>query len=494
MGSTGRLEQRHQPVPSPARRQPGRAGSSGAAKAFAAARAADKPLFVSIGYAACHWCHVMAHESFEDPAVAADLDRSFVSPVKVDREERPDVDDLYMAAVQAMTGSGGWPMSVFCTPDGRPISWPVPTSRPRAVTGCPAFAPCWRRWPDAWATRRAEVERQAGAVTEAVRAGASLVDRLVADQPDRPRPSPTGRPCWTSWSDEAVWPSASTPAWGGFGGAPQVPPADVRGAVPAPPPARTGGPRSLQMATTTLDAMAAGGIYDHLAGGFARYSTDVDWLVPHFEKMLTDQALLARAYLHAWQASGIEAYRQVAAETARRRLTPSSAFPGGALGASLDADAAGVEGGHATWTPSEGARRPWTAAGRHGAGRRPVRRLVWHHRGRQLGRAARCCAGRSGQPLPRPAEVEEGRRLLLEARGQRPQPGRDDKVLTEWNAMYIAVLASGRGRAGRLRGAGRPGRWRSWRHSRRRTAGPTGDGCGRPPPPSTHSPPTWPGW
>ena len=272
--------------------------------AFERARAEDKPLFVSIGYASCHWCHVMAHESFEDPAVAADLARSFVA-VKVDREERPDVDAVYMAAVQAVTGSGGWPMSVFCTPDGRPFyggTYFPPTDR----HGMPAFRHVLAALADAWTGRRDEVEEQAEALVRAVAGEIGLVDRLAAD-----RTGPSPLPAFPAVLDRTVGALADRfdRTWGGFGPAPKFPrPTFVELCLRHH--RRSGDRDALVMATTTLDGMAAGGLYDHLAGGFARYSTDNRWLVPHFEKMLTDQALLARAYLHAWQATGNPDYRR----------------------------------------------------------------------------------------------------------------------------------------------------------------------------------------
>ncbi len=414
-------------------------------EARSVARSEDKPLFVSIGYAACHWCHVMAHESFEDAETAADLARSFVS-VKVDREERPDLDAVYMAAVQAMTGGGGWPMSVFCTPDGRPFlagTYFPPADR----HGLPSFRRVLESVASAWHDRRDEVESQADAVAAAVARDALAIDRLGA-APDAPT--------------EVAWPSALASlvatlerrfdeTWGGFGPAPKFPrPTLVELCLRHH--ARSGSVSSRSMAERTLDAMAAGGIYDHLEGGFARYATDARWLVPHFEKMLTDQALLARAYLHAWQATARTDYLQVATETIDVTLE-AMAVPGGGLCASLDADAAGVEGGHATWTPAE-VRAALAGAGLAGAALAGAALA-----GAALSdAAAAACAwygitpagnweGRSiphrplGAPLERPPVIEAARLALLEARRRRPQPGRDDKVLTEWNAMFAATLA-----------------------------------------------------
>ena len=398
--------------------------------AFERARAEDKPLFVSIGYASCHWCHVMAHESFEDSATAADLDRWFVS-VKVDREERPDVDALYMTAVQATTGSGGWPMSVFCTPDGRPFfagTYFPPTDR----HGMPSFRRVLAAVADAWRERRADVEAQAEALAEAVASEATFLDRLADAQPGARMPQ------WRPTLDRLVATLAERfdPRWGGFGPAPKFPrPTLVELCLRHH--AATGDERSLTMATTTLDAMAAGGMYDHLAGGFARYSTDERWLVPHFEKMLTDQALLARAYLHAWQATGSADYLQVASETLEYVLTELAA-PSGGLCSSVDADADGVEGGHATWTR----REALDALAAAGLGEVASEICDWYGITEEGNWEGRSVPHRPlGASLQRPAHIERGRAALLDERRRRPQPARDDKILTEWNAMFVAVLA-----------------------------------------------------
>jgi hypothetical protein len=409
--------------------------------ALARARAEDKPLFVSIGYAACHWCHVMAHESFEDAAVAARLGRSFVA-VKVDREERPDVDSVYMAAVQALTGSGGWPMSVFCTPDGRPFfagTYVPPADRP----GMPSFARVLDALADAWATKRPLIEEQADALAEAVRRQVGLADVLTLDV-DAPAPR------FDDLLDRAVEQLSRSfdQQLGGFGPAPKFPrPTLVELCLRHH--ARRGSARSLELATTTLDAMAAGGIYDHLAGGFARYSTDRRWLVPHFEKMLTDQALLSRAYLHAWQLTGRAEYRQVMAETLDWVLDGLS-DPDGGLWSSVDADAGGVEGAHATFSVEE-ARRALEDAGRPDLADDV---MAWY--GIVAGgnwEGTNVLHRPLGAPLGRPAEIEEGRRILLAARSGRVQPAIDDKVLTEWNAMAACALAEAAAATGESRWA-----------------------------------------
>ncbi len=415
-------------------------------EAFAAARALDAPLFVSIGYASCHWCHVMAHESFEDEATAADLRRSFVS-VKVDREERPDVDAIYMAAAQALTGSGGWPLSVFCTPDGRPF-YAGTYFPPEDRHGMPAFRRVLQALDDAWHHRRDEVERQAEALTEALRAEVRLADRLRAVETG---PSGPGRAVGFADRLEAVVDQLAEsfdPEWGGFGPAPKFPrPSLVELCLRHH--RRTGVVASETMATTTLDAMAAGGLYDHLVGGFCRYSTDRQWLVPHFEKMLTDQALLARAYLHAWQETGDLDYRQVLEETLDYVIGALGA-PGGGLFSSEDADAAGVEGGHATFTVAQ-VRQALTEAGEDDL----VDEVLDWYQMTEAGNwdGTNVVRRPLGAPLGRPPGVERARAALAAHRRRRPQPALDDKVLTEWNAMAAATLAEAAAATGTSRWA-----------------------------------------
>src|SRR3954449_7125564 len=258
-------------------------------EAFAEARRRDVPLLISIGYAACHWCHVMAHESFEDEATAAQMNEHFVC-VKVDREERPDVDNVYMTATQAMTGSGGWPMTVFAAPDGKPFYCGT-YFPPRPAHGMPAFRQLLAAMADVWQNRRDEVETAGDQVV----AGISVRLDLVPE------------PLSAELLDRAVGALARTydEVAAGFGGAPKFPPSMVLEFLLRHA-ARTGDERALRMARGTLDAMARGGIYDQLAGGFARYSVDARWVVPHFEKMLYDNALLLRVYVHLWRATGDE--------------------------------------------------------------------------------------------------------------------------------------------------------------------------------------------
>jgi uncharacterized protein len=401
-------------------------------EALQRAAAEDKPIFLSIGYASCHWCHVMAHESFEDEATAADLSRWFIS-VKVDREERPDLDSLYMAATQALTGSGGWPMSVFCTPDGRPF-YAGTYFPPEERHGMPAFRRVIEALGSAWEQERERVVTQADALVDAVRREVRLDESLAESTSGASPLAPVTAIDPDDLIDQVVGSlqAGFDPTWGGFGPAPKFPrPSLVELCLRHY--RRTGSERSRQMALTTLDGMAGGGMYDHLVGGFCRYSTDVRWLVPHFEKMLTDQALLARAYLHAWQETGIDNYLTVVTETLDFVLRDLST-PQGALYSSFDADAGGVEGSHATFTLAEleaalPAHLVQPAADWYGV----------TAAGNWEGRSILCRP--VGAPLQRPADIEEARILLAAVRGERTQPARDEKVLTEWNAMAVATLA-----------------------------------------------------
>ena len=383
-------------------------------EAFARARAEDKPVLLSVGYSACHWCHVMAHECFEDEATAALMNELFVN-IKVDREERPDVDAIYMDAVQAMTGSGGWPMTVFLAPDGRPFFGGTYFPRPTFVDLLGQVATVWR-------SRRDELEGQADQLAEAIRRHAGFASDGRASAAGALSPS------LLEGSYQALR-GAHDPEWGGFGRAPKFPqPAMIelilRGYRHQPE------PDLLAMATTTLDAMASGGIYDHLAGGFARYSTERTWLVPHFEKMLYDNALLSRVYLHAWQITGEARYLQVVDETFGYLLAPPMRSAAGGIHSAEDADSEGVEGRFYVWSEEEmravGGDQAvdWYGATRAGnwEGTNILRRPV---RG----------------DLMRPPGVEAARAALVAVRAGRVRPGLDDKVVTEWNAMAVAALA-----------------------------------------------------
>src|SRR6266487_4331812 len=295
-------------------------------EALARARDEDKPILLSIGYAACHWCHVMEHESFEDPETAALMNERFVN-IKVDREERPDLDSIYMDAVVAMSGSGGWPMTVFLTPEGEPFVGGT-YFPPEPRHGMPAFRQVLTAVSDAYRQRRGDVAQQAKALVDAVRQSSEK--------------KPSAEPLTDSILGEARWGLRASfdQEWGGFGGAPKFPPASALEFLMRQ--------NELDLVTTTLEGMAAGGMYDLLGGGFHRYSVDEQWLVPHFEKMLYDNALLVPAYLHGWLLLGKERYREVAEETLQYMLRELR-LPSGGFASAQDADTDGVEGLTFTW-------------------------------------------------------------------------------------------------------------------------------------------------
>ena len=396
-------------------------------EAFERARAEDKPVLLSIGYSACHWCHVMAHESFEDPDVAAVMNELFVN-VKVDREERPDVDAVYMEAVQAISGQGGWPMTLFLAPDGRPFFGGTYYPK-RTYAGRPGFVDLMRAVHDAWRQRRDQVLGQAEQLADAIRSRTGLAAGDAAGELT---------PALVEGAVAALRASHDA-EWGGFGRAPKFPmPANLelllRGYH------HDGSDETRQALVTTLDAMASGGIYDHLGGGFARYSVDAFWMVPHFEKMLYDQAGLVGAYLHAWQVTGEARFRQVVEETVGYVLRDLRA-PEGGLYSAEDADSEGEEGKFYMWRleeieavlgPEAAVAIGWYGATRSGnfEGANILHRPV---RG----------------DLLRPPEVEAARRRLFEAREKRVRPGLDDKVLTEWNAMFLSSLAPAAAAMGR---------------------------------------------
>ncbi len=397
-------------------------------EAFARAREEDRPILLSVGYAACHWCHVMAHESFEDPSTAEVMNRLFVN-VKVDREERPDVDAVYMEAVQAMTGHGGWPMTVWLTPDGRPFYGGTYFPK-RARMGMPAFADLCEGLAQAWRERREELLAQAGRVTDV------LAQTGAFTAGDRPLPGPD------LLEGAAAQLSARFDSqWGGFGAAPKFPQPDLYELLLRVH-ARTGETAPLAMVTTSLDAMASGGIYDHLGGGFHRYAVDRVWLVPHFEKMLYDQALLARVYLHAWQVTGEARYLQVASETidyVRRDLR----HPDGGFFSSEDADSEGVEGRFYVWSRAEVEEVLGDAAAALAAAEWYGVSASGNFEGANI--LHRPVRG----DLVRPAEIEAARQALLHRREGRIRPGLDDKVLTEWNGLFLATLAEAGAATGR---------------------------------------------
>jgi uncharacterized protein len=379
-------------------------------EALGRARQLDRPILLSVGYSACHWCHVMERESSEDPETAAYMNEHFVS-IKVDREERPDVDALYMEAVQAMSGQGGWPMTVFCDPDGVPFYggtyFPPDESR-----GMPSFRMVMEAVVDAFRSRREELRERApetrarlGAVGAIEPSGEELGAELLV-------------------AAVATLEQAADAERGGFGGAPKFPPASALELLLAR--------GILAPVERTLDAMMAGGIYDQIGGGFSRYSVDASWLVPHFEKMLYDNAQLARAYLHGWQALGHARYRRVCEETLDWALREMRGPEGGFYSA-LDADSEGEEGRFYVWTPEE------------------IRALLGEEAqavidfygvseaGNFEGRNVLHLAG--GAAAAAPDRLAETRSALYEARAERERPGLDDKRLTSWNALMLAALA-----------------------------------------------------
>jgi uncharacterized protein YyaL (SSP411 family) len=389
------------------------------AEAFERARSRDVPVLLSVGYAACHWCHVMAHESFEDEDTAALMNELFVS-VKVDREERPDVDAVYMDAVTAMTGHGGWPMTVFLTPDAKPF-FAGTYFPPQSGHGMPAFREVLRAVSETWRTRRDDVDRQ----------GTAVVDRL--EQMKDPAPFATAAPPSEAELAEAldVLRRQYDYARGGFGDAPKFPPSMVLEFLLREH-GRTGDHDALLMAEGTMRAMAAGGVYDQLAGGFARYSVDAGWVVPHFEKMLYDNAQLARVYLHLWRSTGRPLGRRVAEETADF-MVGELLTPEGGLASALDADSEGEEGVFYVWTPDELVDVLGDDDGRWAASLLSVLAAGTFERG-----ASTLQLRRAPDDEARWAAVRE--RLLL-ARAARVRPARDDKVVAAWNGLAVAALA-----------------------------------------------------
>ncbi len=388
-------------------------------EARAEARRLDRPLLISIGYASCHWCHVMAHESFEDDATAAVMNALFVN-VKVDREERPDVDAVYVEATQTMTGSAGWPLTIFATPDGEPFHCGT-YYPPVSVHGRPSFTEVCRAVDDAWRERRGELTDLAARLT----AHLQPTDLRGHDLPG----ADVFEDAVTTLLD------LHDQAWGGFGTAPKFPQPLALDALLTHH-ARTGNPDALAAATTTLDAMAAGGIHDHLGGGFSRYSVDQQWLVPHFEKMLTDQALLLRVYTHAWQLTGEERYRWVVTSLVEY-LARDLRHPAGGFYSAEDADSEGVEGRFYVWTP---AQIRDALAGHAQLADEAITAWEVRDTGNFEGASILHRLGHRADPAGSPA-LAEARRLLLRARATRVRPGLDDKVLTEWNALTISALA-----------------------------------------------------
>ena len=363
-------------------------------EAFERARAEDKPVLLSVGYAACHWCHVMEHESFEDDETARLMNDRFVN-IKVDREERPDVDALYMDAVVALTGQGGWPMTVFLTPDGAPF-YGGTYYPPEPRHGMPSFRDVLQAISGLYRDQRGAVADTAGELAEALAQASEA--------------SPSREPLTEEILDDAARALRRQfdPEWGGFGGAPKFPPAStieflLRMHL-------RGDEQALPMVVKTLDGMAAGGMYDLVGGGFHRYSVDRAWLIPHFEKMLYDNALLASAYLHGWVVTGEERYRRIVEQTLDYVLR-ELALPEGGFASAQDADTDSVEGLTFTWTAAEGVPEELLQPFEH------------------------------GRSVVRGELDEELRSRLFELRERRPKPLRDDKAIASWNGLLLAALA-----------------------------------------------------
>jgi uncharacterized protein YyaL (SSP411 family) len=394
-------------------------------EAFAEAARRDVPVLLSVGYAACHWCHVMAHESFEDPATAEQVNRDFVA-IKVDREERPDIDAVYMAATQAMTGQGGWPMTCFLTPAGEPFhcgTYYPPA--PRA--GMPGFRQLLDAVTTAWREDGARVRGAAGEIA------ARLADSAAAVLP--------ASPISADLLDRAATTLVAQfdARAGGFGGAPKFPPSMVLEFLLRRH-ERTGGDEVPAAVAVTCERMARGGMYDQLAGGFARYSVDAEWVVPHFEKMLYDNALLLRVYAHLARASGDPLARRIAEETAAFLLRDMHTAEGG-FASALDADTEGVEGLTYAWTPQQLRDVLGDEDGKWAAALLTVTEAGTFEHGSSTLQLL--------EDPEDPARWERVRAALLEARAARPQPARDDKVVTSWNGMAVLALAEAGAALGR---------------------------------------------
>jgi uncharacterized protein len=391
-------------------------------EALGRARAEDLPILLSVGYSACHWCHVMERESFEDPDTAAFMNANFVC-IKVDREERPDVDAIYMEAVQAFTGQGGWPMTVFLDPEGVPF-YGGTYFPPDEGRGMPSFRMVMEAVLEAYRGKRDEIRERAATTVGRLEALAKIEPSAVPD---------------AAQLDAAVTTllSRADPVNGGFGSAPKFPPASSLELMMS---RGTG----LEHVERTLDAMLAGGIYDQLGGGFARYAVDSAWQVPHFEKMLYDNGLLARAYLHGYQVLGHARYRRVCEETLDWLLREMRGPEGGFYSA-YDADSEGEEGKFYVWTPAEiRAVLAEDSAGPAATGGRadPDAVLAYfgvteagNFEGKNILHLA------DGAAAPRPPGIDAARAALLAARAERVPPGLDDKRLCSWNALAIAALA-----------------------------------------------------
>ena len=410
-------------------------------EAFARARTEDKPVLLSVGYSSCHWCHVMAHESFENVAIASQMNRDFVN-IKVDREERPDIDSVYMTAVQAMTGQGGWPMTVFLTPEGKPF-YAGTYFPPEDGYGRPGFPRLLEAIHEKWITDREELVASAGDITQ-----------RLAEAAKRSAGGPASVPPEAFEQAIQLLQQSFDSEWGGFGGAPKFPsPSTLEFLLAAHTAGHRGapdGPSPLDMVLRTLRQMASGGMYDQLGGGFARYSVDGHWLIPHFEKMLYDNAQLVRVYLHAFQLTGDPEFERIVRETLAY-LEREMRDPAGGFFSAQDADSEGLEGKYYVWTVDEVARV---------LGDEAPAFLAWAgitHEGNFTDPHHPELTGRSvltnrhdiealtrtfgQQESDMRAHLDELRRRMLVERSKRVPPGLDDKVLTSWNGLALAALA-----------------------------------------------------
>jgi uncharacterized protein YyaL (SSP411 family) len=399
-------------------------------EALERAKREDKPIFLSIGYSTCHWCHVMERESFTDERIAEIMNEHFVS-IKADREQRPDVDAVYMNAVQMMTGSGGWPLSVFLTPQGEPF-YGGTYFPPSDVYGRPSFERVLLTVADAWKQRREELVESAGKISGVL---AGLTEQAAQEKLSID----------VSKNAFSYFERTFDGAYGGFGGAPKFPQASNLSMLLAYW-HRTGDAKALAMVEKTLDAMANGGIYDHLGGGFHRYSTDARWLVPHFEKMLYDQALLSTVYIQAYQATGNEDYARTAREVFDYVLRDMTAPQGGFCGAE-DADSEGREGLFYVWTPQEiegvlGPEHTKVFAEYYGVtekGNFEDNKTIFN-----IDEPLEEVAKRlKKDPTEAEGIIQQSRSKLLAHRAKRIRPHRDDKVIAGWNGLMISAMACG---------------------------------------------------
>ena len=397
-------------------------------EALERAKAEDKPILLSVGYSACHWCHVMEKESFENRQIATQMNQDFVC-IKVDREERPDIDSIYMSAVQAMSGRGGWPMTVFLTPDGKPF-YGGTYFPPEDRQGMPGFPKVLMSMSNAYRQNRGEVLLTTDKLLQQMRALASGV--------------PSSEPLTAEILHQAFRSVAGQfdDRYGGVGMEPKFPqPMNYEFLLRHH--LRSGDPQPLEMVEVTLDRMATGGIYDQLRGGFHRYSTDMFWLVPHFEKMLYDNALLARLYLHAYQVTGKPMYRRVVEETLEYVLREMT-DPAGGFYSAQDADSEGVEGKFFVWRPEEVIDALGKADGELFNRYFGVTK-EGNFEGRSIlnvAAAGETFAREAGMSDDEFAEfVRRSRATLLEIRGRRVPPARDDKILTAWNGLMLAAFA-----------------------------------------------------